>query len=88
MSHGLLERSGSRLSRVRPGSTVSSAPAASSGVICCNAAMSGSPMATLIRAQLPLESPTALDFLAGLLRDPVLLCYASWCQMQRALRGK
>src|SRR5882672_6161907 len=25
---------------------------------------------------------------AGLLRDPVLLCCARWCQLQRAPRGK
>ena len=29
-----------------------------------------------------------LDFLAGILRDSVLLRYASWCQLQRAPRGK
>ena len=49
VNRGLLERSGSRLSRVRPGSTVSNAPATWSGVICCKAAMSGSPMAAGLR---------------------------------------
>jgi hypothetical protein len=49
MSHDLLERSGSRLSRVRPGSIVSSAPAANSGAICRKAAMSGSPMTAGLR---------------------------------------
>jgi hypothetical protein len=42
----------------------------------------------LIRAQLLLESASVLDFLAGLLRDSVLLCYASWCYLQWAPRGK
>src|SRR6266404_3342379 len=27
-------------------------------------------------------------FLVGILRDPVVLCCASWCQLQRAPRGK
>jgi Transposase DDE domain len=30
----------------------------------------------------------ARGFVAGVLRDPVLPCYASWCQMQRTPRGK
>ena len=33
-------------------------------------------------------SASVVDFRAGVLRDPVLLRYASWFQLQRAPRGK
>src|ERR1700737_4520228 len=42
----------------------------------------------LVRAAIVLESASVVDFLAGILREPVLLCCASWCQLQRTPRGK